>query len=74
MHRDDVGESARNQDGIGARVRVWTGKFGVAAYRTSDGWIGVKLDGEGGRIDEWQAWQVERLQSNASQVSIPGAP
>jgi len=74
MHSDSTGESACNQDGIGARVRVWTGKLGVVTHRTPDGWIGVKLDDEGDRIDEWQAWQVERMQSNASQVNTQGAP
>lgn len=69
MDDERASESARNPAGIGARVRVWTGKLGVAAYRTLDGWIGVKLDGEGDRVDEWQAWQVEPMQLCATQVN-----
>jgi hypothetical protein len=42
-----------------AQPRVAVGAAaGAAVYVTRDGWIGVRLDGEGRRIDEYQPCQV----------------
>jgi len=34
---------------------------GVVKYITADGWYGVSLAGEHGRVDEWQACQVRKI-------------
>jgi hypothetical protein len=33
---------------------------GRVVYVTRDGWLGIRLDGEGRRVDEWQPCQVRR--------------
>lgn len=47
---------------VGGPVEVWTGQRGTLVYRTRDGWLGVRLDGER-RVDEWQSWQVAGVAS-----------
>jgi len=42
----------------GARCKVWDGHTGTVRYFTTDGWIGVQLDGEAA-CHEWQRFQVE---------------
>jgi hypothetical protein len=46
-----------NTNNNSKRVTVY-GKLGTVVYRRF-GWIGVRLDGEGDRVDEWQPSQVK---------------
>ncbi len=36
---------------------------GTVRYTTRDGRIGVQLDGEGARVDEWSCSQVDAVRS-----------
>lgn len=36
------------------------GKWGVVAYTTPEGMVGVALAGEGNRVDEWHPSQLAR--------------
>ena len=42
----------------GDLVVTWTGLVGQVRYETADGWYGLALVNEQGRMDEWQAWQL----------------
>lgn len=42
----------------GTLVVVNGTQVGVVRYTTADGWVGVELAGELGRVDEWNPVQV----------------
>lgn len=48
----------KTQIKAGEMVTVY-GKPGIVRYVTADGWFGVAILNENGRVDEWQPCQVE---------------
>jgi hypothetical protein len=46
----------------GTLVVVNGTQIGVVKYTTADGWVGVELAGERGRVDEWNPVQVKEAE------------
>jgi hypothetical protein len=50
---------ANNEIKVGSMVTVEGTKAGIVRYLTPDGYLGIEILGERGRVDEWPAESVK---------------